>query len=158
VRLTEIQIKPSHWKQTFSKIKGITAHQSKYVLQDNKYIVFLCFLCSKIYLSLAPQFKNPWPILSFLWIYECGSTGSPWDTSGPRSLVTRPTKLFVNLLRVTTSLFIFFMLENLKKIVILILSAALCTSATHAILFKPWYKMYVFKVKCVRYKLLQEQI
>jgi hypothetical protein len=46
--------------------------------------------------------------------------------SGPRPLVTSPTKLFVNFLLVTSS-FIFFIQKAVKKIVFLISSAALLT-------------------------------
>jgi hypothetical protein len=51
--------------------------------------------------------------------YNCvtqrGVTGGPQATSGPRQLVTRPAKLFVNFLLVTTSSFIFFDAKDLKK-------------------------------------------
>jgi hypothetical protein len=63
-------------------------------------------------------------------------TGGPRATSGLRPLVTIPVTLFVNLLLVSTNSFIFFTLKDLKKIVVLILPAALRTSATHAIDFK----------------------
>jgi hypothetical protein len=58
-------------------------------------------------------------------------TGVPRATSGPRPLVTRPAQLFVNLLLLATSSFIFFTPKDLKKVVILISSAALRTAATH---------------------------
>jgi hypothetical protein len=46
---------------------------------------------------------------------QLGPTGGPQATSSPRPLVIRPTKLFVNLLLVTVSSFIFFTLNDLKK-------------------------------------------
>jgi hypothetical protein len=63
-------------------------------------------------------------------------------TAGQRPLITRPTKLFVTLLLVTTSSFIAFMPKDLgEKIVIFISSAALRTSATHMLLtLKPCCK------------------
>jgi hypothetical protein len=69
-------------------------------------------------------------------------------TSSPRPQVMRHAKLFVNLLQVTTSSLIS-LLENLKKIAILVSSDALRTSATH-VSFPGSYS--------VSYKLLQEQI
>jgi hypothetical protein len=48
-------------------------------------------------------------------INQRGKTGVLRATSGPRSLVTRSAKLFVNLLPVTTSSFIFFIPKDLKK-------------------------------------------
>jgi hypothetical protein len=48
---------------------------------------------------------------------QCGQTGGPRATSSPRLLVTRPAKLSVNLLPVTTSSFILFTPKDLKKIV-----------------------------------------
>jgi hypothetical protein len=42
-------------------------------------------------------------------------TGGPRATSGPRPLVTRPAKLFVNLLLVNKSSFILFRPKDLKS-------------------------------------------
>jgi hypothetical protein len=53
----------------------------------------------------------------------------------PRPLVTRPAKLFVNLLLVSTSLFIFFTLKDLKTRDSFS-SAPLRRSTTHATGFK----------------------
>jgi hypothetical protein len=69
------------------------------------------------------------------YIIQRSSTGSPHDTVGPRPLETRPENLFVNLLLVTTNLFILFSPKDLGKIVI-IRSVALRTSATHNTVFK----------------------
>jgi hypothetical protein len=79
---------------------------------------------------------------------------------GPRPIVIRPAKLFVNLLLVTTSSFILFYSKDCKNIVTLVSSAALHTSATLATDFKPYRRL---KVSCpskkfVRYKVLQERI
>jgi hypothetical protein len=67
-------------------------------------------------------------------IYQRGATGGlRAATSAPRPVITMSAKLFVNLLRVTTSSFILFTPKDLqKKIVIFISSAALRTSALHA--------------------------
>jgi hypothetical protein len=66
-----------------------------------------------------------------------GPTDGTRATSDPRQPVTRPEKLFVNLLLVTTSSFIFFALKDLKKKnMIRVSSAALRTSATHDIDFR----------------------
>jgi hypothetical protein len=60
---------------------------------------------------------------------------------------------------VTTSSFIFFTVKDLKEIVILVSSAALSTSDTHAVGFKTLPLNVSFPGKnCVRYKLLQEQV
>jgi hypothetical protein len=68
-------------------------------------------------------------------VQHCGKTGGPRATYGPIPLVTRPEKLFVNVLLVTTSLLLYSKGFE-EKIVILISSAALRTSATHAIDFE----------------------
>jgi hypothetical protein len=47
-------------------------------------------------------------------VNQRGPTGGPRGTSGPRQLVTRPAKLFLNLFLVTTSSFIFFTPKDLK--------------------------------------------
>jgi hypothetical protein len=92
-------------------------------------------------------------------VEQGGQTDDPQATSGPRPLVTRPAKLFVNLLLVTISSFVFFTPKDVKKIVILISSAALRTSATHATDFKTLPQNVSFPGKnVVRYKLLQEKI
>jgi hypothetical protein len=44
-----------------------------------------------------------------------GQTGHPRDISDPRPHVTRPTKLFFNLLLVTTSFFIVFTPKDFKR-------------------------------------------
>jgi hypothetical protein len=57
-------------------------------------------------------------------VNQRGPAGGPRATSGQRPLVIRPAKLFVNLLLVTTSSFIFFTPKDLKKKLIPIASAA----------------------------------
>jgi hypothetical protein len=67
-------------------------------------------------------------------VYQCDPTGGSRATSGPRPLVTRPANLFVDLL---LQPHLFSSLRRIgKNIVILISSAALRTSATHATDFK----------------------
>jgi hypothetical protein len=64
--------------------------------------------------------------------------GGPQVTSCPISLVTRPRNCLIicyHLLQVSSS-FIVIILKDLEKIVIIILSAALRKSSTHAIGFK----------------------
>jgi hypothetical protein len=65
-----------------------------------------------------------------------GPTGGPRVTSGPRPLVTRPAKLFVNLLLVTSSLFSLF--RRIWKISRFLprLLLYVGTSATHVTDFK----------------------
>jgi hypothetical protein len=46
---------------------------------------------------------------------KCSPTGGPQATSGPRPLVTRLAKLFVNLLQITTSSFILFTAKDMRK-------------------------------------------
>jgi hypothetical protein len=79
-------------------------------------------------------------------IWLITSAWSNWRhraTAGPRQHVSRSEKLFVHLLLVTRSSFIFS--EIFEKIVILISSAALRTSATHATDFKT-VPYFVFQI------------
>jgi hypothetical protein len=46
---------------------------------------------------------------------ECGPTGGLRATSGPRPLVTKPAKLFFNVLLVPGSSFIFFARKDFRK-------------------------------------------
>jgi hypothetical protein len=114
------------------------------------------YLLLTIMWEYAISYKNLWHTWNLVVAHQlqntvleqCDPTGGPWATTGPRPLVARPAKLFVNLLLVTTSSFIFFAPKDVKKSVILISSAALHASATHAIA-KPYYRMQVFQVNTV---------
>jgi hypothetical protein len=87
------------------------------------------------------------------------ATGSPQATYDTRRIVTRPAKLFLSLLIVTKAHPSLFSEGFENKIVFTISSAALHTSATHAIDFKTLLQTVSFPGKnCVRYKVLREQI
>jgi hypothetical protein len=68
-------------------------------------------------------------------LYQCGPAGGPRATSTPKTIETRPIKLFINSLPVTTSSFILFSLNGMK-VMLLVYSAALHAGSTHAINFK----------------------
>jgi hypothetical protein len=72
-----------------------------------------------------------------------------WATSGPRPLVTRPAKLFVNLLLVATSSFIFFTPKNLKENHDSYLICYFMHKCHTCYWLKPCCKMQVFQVKLV---------
>jgi hypothetical protein len=77
-----------------------------------------------------------------------GSTGGPRATSGPRPLIARPAKLFVNLLLVTTSSFIFFPRIWKKSWFLSLL--LLYVQVPHMLLtLKPKSKMQVFQIQIV---------
>jgi hypothetical protein len=89
-----------------------------------------------------------------------GSTvGGPRATSDPTPLVNKSEKLFVNLLPVTTSSFIWLAPKDLKKVIVVVASsAALRTSASQANDVKTYSKMQVSDKNCVRYKMMHEKI
>lgn len=80
--------------------------------------------------------------------------GGQWATSGPRLLVTRSVKLFVNELLLTTDSLILFTTKDLRKIVF-ILSVALHASAIHVAL--KTYRKRFRGISYVRYKMVQDQ-
>jgi hypothetical protein len=67
-------------------------------------------------------------------MYQRGPTGGPRTTSGPRLLVIKPVK-FLNFVLVLLA-YLSSLLGKILKISILISTAALYTSATHATDFK----------------------
>jgi hypothetical protein len=85
-------------------------------------------------------------------------TGGPRAISGLRPLVTRPAKLFVNVLPVATSSLIFFTPKDSKKKSQFLHRLLLCVQMPHMLMtLKPCRKSVPGK-DCVGYKLLQEQI
>lgn len=66
------------------------------------------------------------------YLHQRGPTHGLRATSSLRSVVTRLTQLFVNLLLITTGSFLSFNPKDVKIIVILTSSATLCTGATYA--------------------------
>jgi hypothetical protein len=69
--------------------------------------------------------RNVFIFGSYVYKDQRDPTGGPQVISGPKLLVIRPAKLFVNLFLFTTSLFIFFTLKDLKKKVSRFLSCLL---------------------------------
>lgn len=85
-------------------------------------------------------------------VYEVNSPQQSDPTGGPRAMVA-PTpqitlimyvKLYINLLPVTKSSFIFLVLKDLKEILIIFSFVALRTSVTRSIDFKILHKIRVF--------------
>jgi hypothetical protein len=66
----------------------------------------------------------------FVGLCQCGPTGGPRATSGSRPRVAKTARLFVNLMLVTITSFIFFMPEELNKLLIIISYASLRENAT----------------------------
>jgi hypothetical protein len=93
-------------------------------------MLFISFLSAFIGLLYNTYFIS---FLHRLQRTERSIIGGPQATCGPRPLVIKSSKLFINLLLATTSTFIFLSPKVLKNIVILISSTCFRTSTTYDI-------------------------
>jgi hypothetical protein len=98
------------YSETLVWIHKTTRH---HVSEDHNWRNSVCFtVCNAI--TFMYQLRSDVK-LSYYCLHQRDPTGGPRATSGPRPLVTRTAKVFVDLLLVTKSPFISFTPEDLKK-------------------------------------------